>query len=127
MRSGTLKAVSAASLSFNLALALPGLNGRKLETRQDINFKLADSTPDPTVRPDDTSNFNPAAAIASVIAAISASPLPQSKRSLEARDIVVTTYAGYTDNALIGNAAINAPLDCNKHVCACDWMLGESC
>ena len=120
MKTRILKVISAASLSFTLAIALPGLNGRKLEARQDIDFKLADSTPDPTIRPDGTSDFNPAAAIASVVAAIAASPLPQTKRSLEARDIVVTTYAGYTDNVLIGNAAINAPLDCNKKVGTCD-------
>ncbi|KAL8788747.1 MAG: hypothetical protein Q9195_007154 [Heterodermia aff. obscurata] len=137
MKNG-MKAISVASLCFNLALyalllvvssltllawgswtisrgALPQLNNGILETRQSIDFKLVDSTPDPTIQPGDTSNFNPSAAIASVIAAISASPLPQSKRSLEARDIVVNTYDGYTVNTPIGNASIDAPLDCNNH------------
>lgn len=111
-----LKAISAASLSFNLVSALPGFHSRKLEARQDIDFDLVDSTSDPTILPGDTSNFNPSAAIASVVAAISASPLSQSKRSLEARDVVVSTYAGYTINTPMGNASINAPMDCNKHV-----------
>ena len=120
-----LKAISAASLT--LALALPGPNGRKLEARQDIDFDLVDSTPDPTIRPEDTSNFNPSAAIASVVAAVTASPLPQSKRGLEARAIVINTYAGYTDNVPIGNAAINAPLDCNKRVGVRHLTLREFC
>ncbi|KAG7004913.1 hypothetical protein G7Y79_00022g051340 [Physcia stellaris] len=115
MRSGMLKVISVASLSINLVSALPGFHSRKLEARQDINFDLVDATPDPTISPGDTSNFNPSAAIASVVAAISANPLPQSKRGLEARDVVVSTYAGYTINTPIGNAAINAPLDCNQH------------
>lgn len=40
--------------------------------------------------------------------------MPQAKRSIQARDIVVSTYPGYTVNQAIGNAAINASLDCNK-------------
>ena len=123
MKTAMLKAISAASLSFTLALALPGPNGRKLEARQDINFTLVDSTPDPTIRPDDTSNFNSSAAIASVVAAVTASPETQSKRSLEARDMLVNSYPGYTDNVPIGKAAMYAPLDCNKHVSACEQYL----
>ena len=77
------------------------------------------STPDPKSLPDDTSDLSPTAAIAAVIADINTSPLPQSKRALAARDTIVATYAGYTSNTPIGNAALNAPLDCNKQVSAC--------
>ena len=114
MRNAILKALSTASISFALALALPQPESPKLESRQSIDFDLADFTPDPTVLPEDTSNFNPSAAIASVVAAISAGP--QSKRSFQARDIIVSTYAGYTTNTPVGNAAMNAPKDCNNHV-----------
>ena len=127
MKTGLLNAIPLASLIFNLALAMPGPSGRKLEARQDIDFNLVDSTPDPIISPEGTSKFNPSTAVTSVSAAVTASPLPQSKRSLEARAIVVNTHAGYTANVPIGNAAIYAPLDYNKHVGACDQMLGEGC
>ncbi|KAL8699739.1 MAG: hypothetical protein Q9224_001286 [Gallowayella concinna] len=115
MKTGLLKAISAASLGFNLASALPRIDGRNLVARQDIDFNLVDSTPDPTVFPEDRSHFNSAAAIASVVAAINAHPLPPLKRSLETRDVVVATYAGYTANTLVGNASMYAPMDCNAH------------
>ncbi|KAL8837283.1 MAG: hypothetical protein Q9170_002578 [Blastenia crenularia] len=81
----------------------------------DFDFNLVNSTPDGTILPEDRSHLNPSAAIASVVAAINADPLPQSKRSLETRDVVVATYDGYTANTLLGNASIHTPLDCNKH------------
>jgi hypothetical protein len=112
MKVHTLKAVSAAFALNRLVSTLPS----HVVARQSIDFDLVDSTPDPTIKPDNTTNLNPAAAIASVIAEVKANPLPQDKRSLQARDIVVSTYAGYTANQAIGNAAINAPLDCNKKV-----------
>ncbi|KAL8951318.1 MAG: hypothetical protein Q9183_007465, partial [Haloplaca sp. 2 TL-2023] len=115
MKGDMMKVLSAASLCLNLALALPQPNTPRLEARQSIDFDLVDSTPDPTFQPEDRSNFNPSAAIASVIAAINANPLPQSKRSIEARaDVLVTTYPGYTDNTPVADAAMSAPNDCNN-------------
>ncbi|KAL8675795.1 MAG: hypothetical protein Q9186_007601, partial [Xanthomendoza sp. 1 TL-2023] len=105
MKTGLLKAISAASLGFNLASALPRIDGRNLVARQDIDFNLVDSTPDPTVFAEDRSHFNSAAAIASVVAAINAHPLPPLKRSLETRGVVVATYAGYTANTLVERKA----------------------
>jgi hypothetical protein len=97
--------------------AAPHASDAKLQARQSINFDLVESAPDPSVQPDDTSNYHPAAAIASVIAEVQAgNPLSERKRALEARDIVVSTYAGYTANIPLGNLAINAPLDCNQRV-----------
>lgn len=84
-----------------------------LEARQDIDFDLVDSSPDPTILPDDATNYNPTAAISAIVAEISSNPLPQQRRSIQRRSIVVNTYSGYTDNAAVGNAAINAPNDCN--------------
>lgn len=88
MRDQTLKAAFAACALAQLASALPS----QLYARQSIDFDLVDSTPDPTVKPDNTTNLNSVAAIASVIAEVKANPLPQNKRSLQARDIVVSTY-----------------------------------
>ncbi|KAL8998610.1 MAG: hypothetical protein Q9169_002361 [Polycauliona sp. 2 TL-2023] len=113
MVTALLKALSVASLGFNLASAFPRSADTKLVARQSIDFDLVDSTPDPTVPPDDRSHFNRAAAIAAVVADINADPLPQ-KRSRETRDVVVATYPGYTANIQVANASISAPLDCNK-------------
>lgn len=91
--------------------------GAKLQARQSIDFDLVDSVPDPVIQPNDVSNLDPAAAIASVIAEVKAgSPLAERKRALESRDLLVSTYPGYTDNIALGNFAINAPLDCNQKV-----------
>ncbi|KAL9593716.1 MAG: hypothetical protein Q9219_007419 [cf. Caloplaca sp. 3 TL-2023] len=115
MKAGILCAISIATIGFNLVSALPHDGDRKLVARQSIDFDLVDSTPDPTVQPEDRSHFNAAAAIASVVAAINADPLPQTaKRSLEARDVLTTTSPGYTPNTLVANAAMSVPLDCNK-------------
>ncbi|KAL8645698.1 MAG: hypothetical protein Q9226_007184 [Calogaya cf. arnoldii] len=95
--------------SFNESSALP-----HLVARQSIDFDLVHPTLDPTRLPEARSNFNRDAAIASVVAPINADPLPQSKRSLESRDVAVSTYPGYTANVQLANAAMSAPLDCNK-------------
>ncbi len=112
MRDPILRTAIAAFALAQVSLALPP----QLNARQSIDFDLVDSTPDPIVKPDDTRNFDAAAAIASVIAEIKEDPLPQEKRALEVRDIVVSTYPGYAVNQALGRAAINAPLDCNKKV-----------
>lgn len=112
--------LGAAAITASLAqitLGVPDVNGARLHARQSIDFDLVDSAPDPTVQPDDISASDPAAAIASVIAEVRAgTPLSERKRALEARDIIVGTYPGYTVNVLLGNVAINAPLDCNQKV-----------
>lgn len=117
-----LTPVALVSLLSALTAALPQVQPKSapanLVNRQDINFDLVDSTPDPTVAPDDYANYNPTAALASVVAEVSVSPLPQTeKRDVQQRDIIVVTTDGYTANTALGNAALNAPLDCNKAVC----------
>ena len=100
-----------------VTLGAPEFAGAKLQARQSIDFDLVDSVPDPVIQPNDVSNFDPAAAIASVIAEVKAGgPLAERKRALESRDILVSTYPGYTDNTPLGNVSINAPLDCNQKV-----------
>lgn len=84
--------------------------------RQDIDFLLVDESPDPIKAPDNSTGYNQQAAIQSAIAQINTDPLPQ-KRNLHRRDIVVETYAGYTANTLLNDAAVNAPLNCNNAVC----------
>lgn len=117
MKIKTLSGAVVAAILPLTSSAGPQTSDPKLQARQSINFDLVDSTPDPTVQPGDTSHFNPAAAIASVIAEVQAgTPLAEKKRALEARDIVVSTYAGYEANIPLGNVAINAPLDCNGKV-----------
>ena len=119
MKTAIIGAATAVSVLIQSTSALPRAGNAKLHARQAIDFELVDATPDPVVKPDDTSSFNAAAAIASVIADVKANPLPQdtnAKRDVVARDIVVSTYNGYSPNALLGNVAINAPLDCNKKV-----------
>ena len=109
-------AVMTAALT-RVTLGVPEGAGAKLQARQSIDFDLVDSVPDPVIQPEDVSNFDPAAAIASVIAEVKAGgPLAERKRALESRDILVSTYPGYTDNFALGNVAINAPLDCNEKV-----------
>jgi hypothetical protein len=100
-----------------ITLGAPEFAGVKLQARQSIDFDLVDSVPDPVIHPNDVSNFDPAAAIASVVAEVKAGgPSAEKKRAIESRDILVSTYPGYTDNTPLGNVAINAPLDCNKKV-----------
>ncbi|KAL8869357.1 MAG: hypothetical protein Q9174_004332 [Haloplaca sp. 1 TL-2023] len=118
MVTGLLKAMSVASIGFTMVSALP-----RAVARQSIDFDLVNSTPDPTVMPDDRSNFDRDAAIASVIASINKDPLPQaSKRSLETRDVAVSTYPGYTANVQVANASMSAPMDCNNKVGGRGWL-----
>ncbi|KAL9029127.1 MAG: hypothetical protein Q9180_007067 [Flavoplaca navasiana] len=116
MMNSLLKAVSVAWFGFSLVSAIPRSADHGLVARQGIDFNLLDSTPDPTVLPDDRSHFNQDAAIASVVAAINASPLPQpqKKRSLDTRDVVVSTYPGYTANVQLANASMSSPVDYNN-------------
>jgi hypothetical protein len=117
MRTGILRVAAITATFAQVISAAPQARDGKLQARQSINFDLVESAPDPVVQPDDTSNYNPAAAIASVIADIRAGDVAsERKRALKARDIVVSTYTGYTANIALGNAAINAPLDCNGKV-----------
>ncbi|OCL03336.1 hypothetical protein AOQ84DRAFT_151178 [Glonium stellatum] len=85
-----------------------------LEARQNIDFDLVDSAPDPSIAPDDSANYNPTSALSSVIAEVSENPLPQRRRGIQRRDILVSTSPGYTNNVFLDSAAINAPLDCNN-------------
>ena len=111
------KLLSAAAITATLTRVTLGVPEAKLLARQSIDFDLVDSVPDPTIQPNDVSDFDPAAAVASVISEIRAgSPLAERKRALEIRDIIVSNYPGYTDNIALGNVAINAPLDCNQKV-----------
>ena len=90
-----------------VTLGAPEFAGAKLQARQSIDFDLVDSVPDPVIQPNDVSNFDPAAAIASVIAEVKAGgPLSERKRALESRDILVSTYPGYTDNTPLGNGLL---------------------
>lgn len=92
-----------------------GPNHKAISARQDIDFDLIDSSPDPATAPDNSANYDPSAALAAAIAQVSTDPLPQSVRrrtAHERRSIQVSTYSGYTDNLSLGTAAINAPLDC---------------
>lgn len=100
-----------------VTLGAPEFAGVKLQARQSIDFDLVDSVPGSVIQPNDVSNFDPAAAIASVIAEVKAGgPLAEIKRALESRDILVSTYLGYTDNTPLGVVAINAHLECNQKV-----------
>lgn len=88
----------------------PVLGGFALRRRQDINFELVDSAPDPTIAPNNYTDYNQQAAIDAVIASVDSNPLPQK------RDAVVTSggaLTGYSGVALVPSAAINAPLNCN--------------
>lgn len=116
MKNTLISIVVATALLADVVFAFP--RSTKLEARQDIDFDLVDSAPDPTILPDDSTNYNPTAAISAVVAEISANPIPQQRRSIQRRSIVTNTYPGYTDNVAVGNAAINAPNDCNGFVCS---------
>ncbi|KAH0376000.1 hypothetical protein KCU92_g9981, partial [Aureobasidium melanogenum] len=84
--------------ALNGATLNPILGGvATLRRRQDIDFALVDSTPDPVVAPNNYTNYNQQAAINAVLAEIISNPLPQ-KRSLSVKE---------------HSAAVNAPLNCN--------------
>jgi hypothetical protein len=82
-----------------------------LHRRQDIDYKLVESTPDPVIAPNNYTDYDQQAAINAVIADISSDPLPQ-KRSVAPSD-VNTTPTGYASIVVPANATINAPLNCN--------------
>jgi hypothetical protein len=75
-----------------------------LTRRQNLDFRLADSLSDPTAT---TSAYDAASAISAMLADIDTNPLPQ-KRKVNKRDAT-----GYSQSILLGDAAINAPLNCN--------------
>lgn len=83
--------------------------------RQDIDFQLVDDTPEPTIAPDNSTDYNQQAAISEVLASINDDPLPQDS-PLGKRDMIISTYPGYTQNLQLTGAAINAPLNCNGAV-----------
>jgi hypothetical protein len=83
-----------------------------LHRRQDIDYKLVDSTPDPVIAPNNYTDYDQQAAINAVVADISRNPLSQ-KRSIPSQD-VNTPPSGYASVAVPVNATINAPLNCNK-------------
>lgn len=89
--------------------------------RQDIDFLLVDSSPDPTIAPDNSTNYDQQAAISNVVASIDDNPLPQGSTRRK-RDMIISTSAGYTDNLQLAGAAINAPLNCNGAVSAGQWI-----
>ncbi|CAD0115023.1 unnamed protein product [Aureobasidium uvarum] len=105
------------TLTFGLIVAGSPLNNihsdaPSIARRQDIGFQLVDDSPEPTIAPDNSTNYNQQAAISEVVASINDDPLPQDN-SLSRRDMVVSTSSGYTDNLPLPGAAINAPLNCN--------------
>lgn len=89
----------------------------RMSRRQDIDFQLVDDSPEPIIAPDNSTNYNQQAAISEVVASINEDPLPQDS-TLGKRDMVISTYPGYTENTLLSGAAINAPLNCNGAVSA---------
>jgi len=88
--------------------------------RQDIDFDLADNSPDPVVAPDNSTDYNQQAAIQEVKNDILADPLTK-------RDIIVSTSSGYTSNVQLNGAAINAPLNCNGAVSFCFSTRSNAC
>ncbi|KAI4761460.1 hypothetical protein E4T52_06391 [Aureobasidium sp. EXF-3400] len=107
--------------ALNGATLNPILGGvATLRRRQDIDFALVDSTPDPVVAPNNYTNYDQQAAINAVLAEIIGNPLPQ-KRSLSVEERASSTSAenyispsdGYADIAIPDSAAVNAPLNCN--------------
>jgi hypothetical protein len=79
--------------ALNGATLNPILGGvATLRRRQDIDFALVDSTPDPVVAPNNYTNYNQQAAINAVLAEIISNPLPQ-KRSLSVKERASSTSA----------------------------------
>jgi hypothetical protein len=83
-----------------------------LHRRQDVDYTLVDSTPDPVIAPNNYTDYDQQAAINAVVADISSDPLPQ-KRSVPSSDVNAPP-SGYAKVAVPVNATINAPLNCNK-------------
>lgn len=102
------------SSTLNLSGTDPILGGMStLRRRQDIDFDLVDSTPDPTISPNNYTDYNQQAAIAAVVADVSSDPLPQRRDVTGDAVMVSTTPGGYSKVVIPGTAAINAPLNCN--------------
>jgi len=92
----------------------PALGGAiALRRRQDINYDLVDSTPDPVIAPGNYTNYNQQAAINAVVADISQDPLPQKRDVLVSTGNYNTAPAGYSSIVVPSSAALNAPLNCN--------------
>jgi hypothetical protein len=96
--------------SLNISSSDPAVSGSaSLRRRQDIDFDLVDSTPDPTIAPNNYTDYNRQAAIASVIADVNSDPL------IQKRDGPISKRApsGFASIAIPASAAVNAPLNCN--------------
>ncbi|KAG9739718.1 hypothetical protein KCU73_g9405, partial [Aureobasidium melanogenum] len=92
----------------------PSLGGiARIRRRQEIDFDLVDSTPDPTIAPNDYTDYNQQAAIDAVVADILSDPLPQKRDSLAPRDIYNTAPGGYSSIVVSSSVALSAPLNCN--------------
>jgi hypothetical protein len=69
------------------------------------------------VAPNNSTNYNPTSAVATAMADISESPLPQRRKRQAARDLKgVSTSESYTANTFLNDAAIRALLDCDNKV-----------
>jgi hypothetical protein len=105
--------------------ALPRPSSLQVQRRQALDLDLIESTPDPDRQPDDDTNYNPKAAIQSVIAEVEGHPTPLESQPIDKRNIIISPYIGYTDNIRLGDAAIDAPLDCNNKVRTCTSLLND--
>ncbi|KAH0365933.1 hypothetical protein KCU65_g5750, partial [Aureobasidium melanogenum] len=94
--------------------AYPSLGGvTRIRRCQEIDFDLEDSTPDPTIAPNNYTNYNQQAAIDAVVADILGDPLPQRRAALTPRDMYDTAPGGYSSIVVSSSAALSAPLNCN--------------
>jgi hypothetical protein len=84
-----------------------------LRRRQEIDFDLVESTPDPVIAPGNYTNYNQQAAIDAVVADITQDPLPQKRDVLVSKGNYNTAPLGFTSISVSSSAAINAPLNCN--------------
>ena len=84
-----------------------------LRRRQEIDFGHVDSTPDPTIAPNNYIDYNRQAAINAVVADIISDPLPQKHDTLTLKDLYNTASGGYSSVVVPSSAALNARLNCN--------------
>lgn len=67
--------------------------------RQNIDFQLVDDTPEPTIVPDNSTDYNQQAAILEVLASINDDPLPQDsplgKRDISSQ-LILDTHRTYS-------------------------------
>jgi hypothetical protein len=84
-----------------------------LRRRQEIDYDLVESTPDPVIAPGNYTNYDQQAAIDAVVAEISQDPLPQKRDVLVSTGNYNTAPVGFTSVSMSSSAAINAPLNCN--------------